>query len=383
MGATIQAIPNPNVQWQDALGAAQLTVTSPKFDSWNPTAQPIGSKRVNLATGFTYYFVERIDYTATFRMSAIPPSSMPLMQRLKLWLETGGQVTINTQDAVLASYTCAIAPGGDISWQWDAPNQWFTLSMAVKNTLQQPMTCLYTTQVGAGYILAVTPTSISAQAPNTAQLTATLSDPAGNPVTGVPITWQTSNPNIALVGITTGLVTPVAVGQCTVYAVAGGLTVGVPVTVTASTAAASIALSPTPTLAFTQTTYTGTPTVGVSGVPAQLVTATIRNSQGQALPYTSGALVWSVSDNTAAAIINQENGTCSVQPLRASIGVLLTCKLAANPSITQSIAVTSVAAPAVASCYLVSSIPAITFTAAGQTSNPTVTTINQYGVTVP
>ena len=151
---------------------------------------------------------------------------------------------------------------------------------------------------------------------------------------------------------------------------------------TSNTAPASITLSPTPTLAFTATTYTGTPQVGVSGVPAQTVTATIKNSAGTVIAYTPGALTWSLSDPTAATLVDNLNGTCSLVPLRASISVTLTCTSTALGGPSQTITVTSVAAP-VGGVAMVPSSSNITLTGAGNQQTVTVQTIDQYGVLVP
>ena len=59
-----------------------------------------------------------------------------------------------------------------------------------------------------------------------AQMAATARDASGNALTGVSLTWSSSNPSVATVS-STGLVTGVAAGPVTIQAVSGSITGGV------------------------------------------------------------------------------------------------------------------------------------------------------------
>jgi hypothetical protein len=385
----VAVVPNANIQFNDGPGNNMVACTAMRFSNWSPDAEDIGPSPVALGTGNSYKFIERTDYTATFDLDHIPPLSMNTVMRLKRWLESGGQITVNTQDLYLNSYTCVLKPKGKVTWKYDKKLMEYSVSVAVKNTAAAYMRCIYSPIVGTGYLLAITPNPIIALAgvgPST--LTATLTDPFGNVVTGLPVQWYSNNTFVATVakaGASTATLTPVAPGFATIYATCGGIVATAAVTVNSNLVPASIVLSPTPTVAFTATTYTGVPTVGVSGVPAIVVAATIKNSGGSTIAYSAGALTWSTSDATKVKITDNGDGTCSVIPLQGSIsGVTVTAKITANLTITTSVNVTSVAAAGGGlGVALVPTLSTINFTGVGQTQAVSVVDIDQYGVTVP
>src|SRR6266702_445812 len=131
----------------------------------------------------------------------------------------------------------------------------------------------------------VTPASVSVLQGQTVQLTATLRDANGTPLTGRVITWQSSTSAIASVN-GSGLVSGVA---------AGG-----PVTMTATSegqsGTASVTVTLAPVAAVTVTPSSGTVAIGRT---VQL-TATPRDASGN--PLTGRAISWSSSDNTIATV---------------------------------------------------------------------------------
>jgi len=131
----------------------------------------------------------------------------------------------------------------------------------------------------------VSPASVSVLQGQTVQLTATLRDASGNPLTGRVITWQSSTSAIASVN-GSGLVTGVGPGG--------------PVTMTATSegqsGTASVTVTLAPVAAVTVTPSSGTVAIGRT---VQL-TATPRDASGN--PLTGRAISWSSSDNTIATV---------------------------------------------------------------------------------
>src|SRR5213083_80176 len=131
----------------------------------------------------------------------------------------------------------------------------------------------------------VTPGTASLTVGQTVQLTATLRDANGNPLTGRVITWQSSNSAIASVN-GSGLVSGVA---------AGG-----PVTMTATSegqsGTASVTVTVAPVAAVTVTPSSGTVAIGQT---VQL-TATLKDANGTVL--TGRPVAWA-SNNTPVATV--------------------------------------------------------------------------------
>lgn len=370
-----------SITWSDGLGTGTIYTTSGRFDNWIPDGEDIGRRTTNVGQGLTFLFAFRRDYTATFEMSSLGPAAIALMTRFKVWAEGGGTFTVNTQDRVQNAYTCVIKPGARITWTWDRQLMVFTMMVAAKNTASVAMQCLYSSFLGAGYTILVTPSplSIGPNVGTTVQLTATVLDPQGNPVAGAAITWSSSNPLIAKVD-QTGLVTALATGSCNIIATSGSTSTNVPCAVNITQVPVTITFSPT-TLAFTATTYTGTPQVGKSGVPTQSITATVLNGSGQSVPIVPGLITWttsgggvSISDNgagvvTVTAIAGNTNGNITATIVNAD-----------GSQVQQSVPYTTVAeVPAV----LVPSTSTLTLQAVGQTAPITVQTIGQYGNVIP
>lgn len=134
---------NPSIVFDDGTGATTLTSVTPRFQNWMPDTAPIGPQETALGTGVQYQWVYRTDFAATFEMPYIPASSLPDLQRLKVWLLSGGTITVNTADVSANSYTVSMKPGTPPSWKLDQKLLEYTLSIAVINVTAAPLTCQY------------------------------------------------------------------------------------------------------------------------------------------------------------------------------------------------------------------------------------------------
>ena len=133
--------------------------------------------------------------------------------------------------------------------------------------------------------LLLSPSTVMVPVAQTTQLALTVLDSHGNPVTGVPITWTSSNTAAAVVS-GTGLVTGVAAGTAAVSAAGGGKSATSAVTVMA-VPVASVAVAPT--------------SASVSIGQSVQLTATPKDANGN--PLTGRAISWA-SGNTGVATVN-------------------------------------------------------------------------------
>jgi uncharacterized protein YjdB len=132
----------------------------------------------------------------------------------------------------------------------------------------------------------VTPASATVESNQTVQLTATLRDAAGNPLSGRVVTWTSSNTAAATVSAS-GLVTGKAAGSATITATSEGQSGTSAITVSAPVPVATVEVTP------------ASATVD-EGKTVQL-TATLRDAAGNPL---SGRVVTWTSDNTTAATVS-------------------------------------------------------------------------------
>jgi uncharacterized protein YjdB len=148
----------------------------------------------------------------------------------------------------------------------------------------------------------VSPASASIVAGATQQFTATPKDANNNDLTGRSITWSSSNPAIAKVDASTGLVT--------------GLSSGGPVTITATSegksGTASVTVTPVPVA--TVTVSPSPTTVSVGGVRS--LTATLRDANNNVL--TGRTVSWT-SDAPSVATVNGSGVVSGVTPGSATI----------------------------------------------------------------
>jgi len=106
-------------------------------------------------------------------------------------------------------------------------------------------TSLFSVSVGPVNSVAISPASGSVQEGKTLQLTATLSDVAGNTVTGRTITWTSSATSVATV-TSSGLVSGIVAGSANITATADGKSKSAAITVTAATVVAPPPAPPPP-----------------------------------------------------------------------------------------------------------------------------------------
>lgn len=185
--------------------------------------------------------------------------------------------------------------------------------------------------------LSISPASVTLGVGETAQLTATLVDAAGNPVAGRAVSYLSSDPGVVTIG-PTGLMEAKAEGNASIAATSDGAV---------GTALVSVSAVRVASLTLTLTS------VAIKvGQTAQAV-ASARDSTGRELP---GRLVKFVSSNSAAATVSTTGLVTGVGPGSASISAVAGGKSA---SASLSVAVGAVAVLALA--------PAKAIIIAGQT----------------
>ncbi|HTT28254.1 MAG TPA: Ig-like domain-containing protein [Solirubrobacteraceae bacterium] len=166
----------------------------------------------------------------------------------------------------------------------------------------------------------VTPATASIAVGSGTQLTATPKDSAGNPLSGRPVIWRSTDSTTASVN-GSGLVQGVRAGTATVIATIDGFSGAASVTVTATTTSRTASVVVTP----------ATASVAVGSV-AQL-TATPKDSAGNPVP--GRPVTWRSSDSTIATV----SGTGLVQGVRAGT-VTITATIDAHSG-TAGVTVTS------------------------------------------
>jgi len=176
--------------------------------------------------------------------------------------------------------------------------------------------------VGPVAAIALSPAAITGVPGNTAQVSAALTDANGNVVTGVTVSWSSSNTAVATIS-SGGLVTLVTQGTATIKASAGGVTATIGATVNAAPVA-SVVLSPTSI-------------TGVPGNTAQ-VSAVLKDASGNTV--TGKTVSWASSDATIANV--SSSGLVTLQKQGS------TTITASDGSISATVAVTVNAAPVMA-----------------------------------
>jgi uncharacterized protein YjdB len=186
------------------------------------------------------------------------------------WNSTDPSIVTITAGGVLTS----IAPGQAlVTVQVDTAN-----ARTVVNVTNVPVASV-----------TLTPSTVGLQLGQTAAVTATARDAAGNVLTGRPVTWSSSAPTVATVNTSTtgnaNTITAVGAGSAAIRATIGGVQGVSTVTVT-SVPIATIAVTPTPT--------------SVQEFLTAQLTATARDAAGNVL--TGRTLVWSSSNNAIASV---------------------------------------------------------------------------------
>jgi len=143
-------MPNPYLEFTDAVGLARVTCLVPILNGWTPDVEPIGPSAVTLGGGVTYLFPFRTDYTVKFTLPYISALEMTEVLRLKNWLLNGGTITVFTGDLAARLYTCRLRPGTIPQLTQDPQEMEFALSLELLNTVAAPLVASWQ---GAGLIL--------------------------------------------------------------------------------------------------------------------------------------------------------------------------------------------------------------------------------------
>lgn len=231
-----------------------------------PVANPPSSSQILPASAYDFgpdgtQFSQPVTIGIRYQPSQVPPGSNPAQFRL----------------ARLSGNTWTVVAGS-------------TVDVATRTVTGQTSSfSLYGIQEAPAAVasVSVSPTSGTVGLGATLQLTATLRDAANNVLTGRVVTWSSSNPAIASVNASTGLVTANAVGgPVTVTATSEGQTGTAQITVTAAVASVTV----TPPSATLQI-----------GGTLQL-SATLRDAANNIL--TGRPVTWSSTNSAIATVSN-------------------------------------------------------------------------------
>ena len=180
------------------------------------------------------------------------------------------------------------------------------------------------------------------------QLTASFFEAGGTPLTGRPVLWQSSSPDIAVVGRSSGLVTGMAPGTATVVAIDSLSGYAANTTVTVVAPVATLVVSP--------------PATTLAIAAAQQFTASAFDANGG--PLTGRPVTWS-SSNASVATVSTLGLVTAVAPGTATITAAVEGKTAAGTVTVSPPPVVSVQlAPATAS-LVVSAVQQFTASALG------------------
>ncbi len=184
--------------------------------------------------------------------------------------------------------------------------------------------------------VSVSPASASVSTGQTTQLTATPRDASGNPLSGRPVSWTTSNGAVATVS-SSGLVTGAAAGSATITATSEGKTGTSAITVT-SVPVASVTVSPASASVLTgQTVQLTAAPKDASGNPLSGRTVTWSSGNASVATVSSTGLVTGVTAGSATITATSEgqSGTSAVtvvlpNPGDSTLGSALPAPLAAS-----------------------------------------------------
>lgn len=170
-----------------------------------------------------------------------------------------------------------------------------------------------TAQVGAAAVLTLTPTGpFALNAGQTATITARVADASGNVLTNAPVTFTSSNSNVASVS-STGVITANGAGTATITASSGAATANVSVSVTGhptgTTVASTIVLNTTPG----DVVFAANSTIIALNLAQQIAffDATAAITQGTVLQLTSAVPILLSGKNTSTPILAVNQGTTS------------------------------------------------------------------------
>lgn len=141
-----------SITFTDAVGAVTVSNGFPapgdRFSGWQilttQTENGAGVQRQALGTGLTYHWAFRTDYGAKFSLRYIPSSAQADLARLKRWLESGGEVVVDTNDNTTNQYTCTLWPGSRVEISPPDPKDLrLTVTLSVRNTAAVDCVCDY------------------------------------------------------------------------------------------------------------------------------------------------------------------------------------------------------------------------------------------------
>jgi uncharacterized protein YjdB len=225
--------------------------------------------------------------TQRARATVKDANGVPLTGRSVVWYSSSASVASVTDSGVVS----AINPGTA------------TLSAVSEGISgQAPLTVIPQPPASVARVLvAITPSAVVVG--QTAHATVTLQDSIGNPLTGRPVTWNSSNTGVATVSAS-GDVSAIASGTAAISAASEGKTASAPLTVTAPppVAVASVSVSPP------------TSTLQV-GATLQL-SAVTRDANNNVL--TGRAISW-ISNNAAVASVSASGFVTAVGAGNAQI----------------------------------------------------------------
>jgi hypothetical protein len=165
----------------------------------------------------------------------------------------------------------------------------------------------------------LSPTTLSVPFGGTAQLTATLTDTSGAPLTGRTITWSSANAAVATVG-SAGLVTGVAIGSTTVTASSEG-----------KSATAAVVVTPNSAVGYTVSGRV-VEAAGSPGIAGARVTAEDVNAEFVATTTTDAVGNWSIPGLAAGSVLQFAiSATGFVSTLVAPTSIATSFTLEAEP----------------------------------------------------
>src|SRR3989454_11800814 len=226
-----------------------------------------GSNAVPVASVVITPGTLRVAAGSTAQLTATPQdaSGAPLAGRVVTWASTNGAyATVNSSGMVTG----------------------VAIGAATIMAISEGQTGAAAVIVGpvAVALVSVSPASATVAAGNTVQLSVTLQDANGNPLSGRVVTWASSNPAAATVN-GSGLVTGAGAGSATITATSEGKSATAAITVT-SVPVASVTVSPA--------------TANLQSGQTVQLTATPKDASGAAL---TGRVVTWASSNPAAATV--------------------------------------------------------------------------------
>jgi trimeric autotransporter adhesin len=270
MTPTVASVSSTGLVTGIAVGTANVTATiDGVVGTASVTVTPTAVATVSIIPGNPTMTVgTNLTLTALlFDASGVPLSPSG---RTITWASTDPSIVTITSGGVLTS----IAPGQAL--------------VTVRVDTANARTVVTVTNIPVANVT-LAPSTVGLQLGQTAAITATARDAAGNILTGRPVTWTSSAVTVATVNTSTtgnsNTITAVGAGSATIRATIGGVQGVSTVTVT-SVPIATIAVTPNPTT--------------VQEFATAQLTATARDAAGNVL--TGRTLVWSSSNNAVASV---------------------------------------------------------------------------------